>query len=122
MTWLVDTHLLLWAAIGSPRLPRRARDILEDEEARLLFVHAGVDPRRALASQGDTLWWGKPGFGQWSQPYGQFDRVVRGFDAAHGGYAEMPFAITVDSGCGFGGRLTAICLSDQGEVVDRLDH
>ena len=31
MTWLIDTHLLLWAAVGSPRLPRRARTIIERE-------------------------------------------------------------------------------------------
>ena len=42
MTWLVDTHLLLWAAIGSPRLPRRARDVLEDAQSRLLFSSASI--------------------------------------------------------------------------------
>jgi len=42
MTWLIDTHLLLWAAIGSPRLPRRARDVLEDEASRLLFSSASI--------------------------------------------------------------------------------
>ena len=42
MTWLIDTHLLLWAAIGSPRLPRRAREVLEDEGSRLLFSSASI--------------------------------------------------------------------------------
>jgi len=42
MIWLVDTHLLLWAAIGSRRLPGRAREILEDEESRLLFSSASI--------------------------------------------------------------------------------
>jgi serine/threonine protein phosphatase 1 len=119
--WTSSVRAALSAKPGHRDLLSCLHRAAHDEEARLLFVHAGVDPSRALASQGDTLWWGMPGFGQWPQPFGQFDRVVRGFDAAHGGYAELPFAITVDSGCGFGGKLTAICLSDQAEVVDRLD-
>ena len=92
-----------------------------DEESRVLLVHAGVDPSRPLASQGDTLWWGAPGFGRWDRPFGEFDRVVRGYDPAHGGTVETPFAVTADSGCGFGGALTALCLSAQGEVVDRIE-
>jgi hypothetical protein len=92
-----------------------------DEESRVLLVHAGVDPSRPLASQGDTLWWGAPGFGRWDRPFGEFDRVVRGYDPAHGGIVETPFAVTADSGCGFGGALTALCLSAQGEVVDRIE-
>ena len=40
MTWLVDTHLLLWAAVGSPRLPSTARRILENDP--VLFSSASM--------------------------------------------------------------------------------
>lgn len=30
MRLLLDTHIAIWAIIGAPELPRRARDILED--------------------------------------------------------------------------------------------
>lgn len=40
MTWLVDTHLLLWAAVGSPRLPQKARQILENDP--VLFSSASL--------------------------------------------------------------------------------
>jgi len=42
MTYLFDTHLLLWAA-GSPgRLPEKARAILLDERASVLFSAASI--------------------------------------------------------------------------------
>jgi serine/threonine protein phosphatase 1 len=119
--WTSTVRAALSARPGHRDFLSALRRAAYDENARLLFVHAGVDPSRPLASQGDTLWWGTPGFGQWDQPFGEFDRVVRGYDAARGGFVEMPFALTVDSGCGFGGKLTAICLSAQGEIEDRLD-
>jgi PIN domain nuclease of toxin-antitoxin system len=31
---LLDTHLLLWAAARSERLPREARELLEDDDKR----------------------------------------------------------------------------------------
>jgi len=34
---LLDTHLLLWAATGSDRLPARAADLIQDETNQLLF-------------------------------------------------------------------------------------
>ena len=37
MKYLLDSHLLLWAANGSPRLPRRARGILSSDEHELWF-------------------------------------------------------------------------------------
>jgi len=35
--YLLDTHLLLWAAVDSPRLPARARSVLEDPVAEVSF-------------------------------------------------------------------------------------
>lgn len=37
MRYLFDTHLLLWLAEGSPRLPRRAVEVAEDPGATILF-------------------------------------------------------------------------------------
>ena len=86
----------------------------------LLFVHAGVDPSRPLDGQGDTLWWGAPGFGRWPMGFQGFRRVIRGFDPARGGFAETAHALTIDTGCGFGGPLTAVCLDISGTIVDRI--
>ena len=35
--YLLDTHLLLWAAVDSPRLPVRTRSVLEDPAAEVSF-------------------------------------------------------------------------------------
>lgn len=42
MKLLVDTHLLLWAAYASDRLPPKARAFLEDESNLPLFSAASV--------------------------------------------------------------------------------
>lgn len=31
---LPDTHVVLWAAMDSPRIPERARDLLSDPESQ----------------------------------------------------------------------------------------
>jgi hypothetical protein len=119
--WTGQVRTALTARPGHRDLLSALRRAAYDDSGRLLFVHAGVDPSRPLASQGDTLWWGAPGFGGWARPYGDFDRVVRGYDPAHGGVSESPFAVTADSGCGFGGKLTALAFGTDGEIVDRIE-
>ena len=42
MRLLVDTHLLLWAAAGSRRLPQAARRLLEDPANEVLFSAASL--------------------------------------------------------------------------------
>lgn len=42
MNYLLDTHLLLWFAEDSPRLPNRARDIIGDRSNGLLFSVASL--------------------------------------------------------------------------------
>ena len=42
MTWLLDTHVLLWAAVDSARLPRRAREVLTDDRNALAFSSASL--------------------------------------------------------------------------------
>ena len=91
------------------------------DDGALLFVHAGVDASRPLEAQRDVLWWGAPGFGQWQSPYQGFRLVVRGFDTAHGGMARGPFSLTIDDGCGFGGKLVAACVDRAGEVIEWIE-
>ena len=91
------------------------------EEGWLLLVNAGLDPERPLETQFDSFWWGGNGFSRITEPYGRFRRVVRGFDARHPGVVETDYTVTVDGGCGFGGPLLAVCLSPEGEVVDRVE-
>ncbi len=101
------------------------------DDKSLLFVHAGIDPARPLAKQGDALWWGHPGWAAITQPYEGFRRVIRGFDRgtrqrASGdgelsGVANGPFTVSVDAGCGFGGPLLALCLAPDGEIIERIE-
>jgi len=42
MCLLVDTHLLLWAAAKSRRLPKEARRLLEDPANEVLFSAASL--------------------------------------------------------------------------------
>jgi serine/threonine protein phosphatase 1 len=91
------------------------------EPARLLFVHAGVDPNRPLSEQGDTFWWGSAYFDAIEGHYDGFARVVRGYDPAHGGRVEVEGTLSLDGGAGFGGPLYAVCLAVGGEMVEWLE-
>ena len=42
MRFLLDTHLLLWAAASSKRLPRSARELLEDAANEIYFSAASI--------------------------------------------------------------------------------
>lgn len=42
MRLLLDTHLLLWAAANSKRLPRTARELLEDETNEVYYSAASI--------------------------------------------------------------------------------
>ena len=42
MRVLVDTHLLLWAAANSERLPAEARDLVEDPAHEIFFSAASI--------------------------------------------------------------------------------
>lgn len=85
-----------------------------------LFVHAGFDPNRSFAEQTDGFWWESAGFDSHAAQFERFHRIVRGYNPAHSGYTETPFAVTVDGGCGFGGALLAVCFDPAGAILDRL--
>jgi PIN domain nuclease of toxin-antitoxin system len=42
MIYLLDTQLVLWSASGSPRLPERARDLLQDPASGFMFSSAVI--------------------------------------------------------------------------------
>lgn len=119
--WTSELRAALAAAPGhQPFLSGLRRAAFTDDQA-LLFVHAGIDVSRPLGAQSDSFWWAAGAFGRIAEPYEGFKRVVRGFDAQHGGLVVTPFTTSLDGGCGFGGTLLAVCLDASGEVIDRLE-
>ena len=109
------------AAAGHTNLFATLRHAALTEEDGLLFVHAGVDPSRAVDAQGDAFWWAKSDILDLDQPFGGFHRVVCGFDRQRRGLVEREFAVSLDAGAGRGGRLLAAALARDGSVVEVLD-
>ncbi|HLJ19273.1 MAG TPA: hypothetical protein VKU84_03700 [Stellaceae bacterium] len=91
------------------------------DQGTLLLVNAGLDATKPLDLQGDAFWWGGGAFIELLEPYESYKRVIRGFDRRHSGLIESPYAVSLDAGCGFGGALLAVCFSNDGVIVDRLD-
>jgi serine/threonine protein phosphatase 1 len=91
------------------------------ENGRVLFLHAGLDPNRPLSEQGDTLWWGSGYFDAITEPYGEIEMIVRGYDRQHRGLAMTRHTATVDGGCGFGGRLAAACFDPDGKALEWIE-
>lgn len=92
-----------------------------DEDRRILFVNAGLDPSRPLDEQRDSFWWGAGDFERLEEPFGSFSRLIRGFDPRHRGLRLGNVTVTLDGGCGFGGGLIAACLDGRGEIVDSIE-
>ena len=90
-------------------------------EESLLFVNAGIDTDKPVEEQSDALWWTGHSFAQIDAPYGRFVKVIRGYDPDHGGFDETEHTLTIDGGCGFGGGLTAVCLTPEGLITERLE-
>lgn len=90
------------------------------EDGTLLFVHAGIDTTRPLATQSDSLWWGGSNFSQISEPYEGVRTIIRGFSPNGKGIAVTPLTATLDGGCGFGGPLVAACFDSSGAMIDRI--
>ncbi|MGB0551988.1 MAG: hypothetical protein ACPGQV_05350 [Alphaproteobacteria bacterium] len=90
-------------------------------EESLLFVNAGIDTEKPVEEQSDVLWWAGHSFAQIDKPFGQFAKVVRGYDPDHGGFHENDYTVTIDGGCGFGGALIAVCFTPNGLIIERLE-
>lgn len=90
-------------------------------DGRLLFVSAGLDPDRPLSQQADSFWWGDRGFDAIQASYDGYRLVVRGFDRQKRGAQMGAHTATIDQGCGFGGPLSAVCFSAEGEPVEFVE-
>ena len=91
------------------------------EDGGILLVSAGLDPARPVEDQGDSLWWGHQGFEAIDGPVEGFQRIVRGLDPDNGGMFIGPITVTLDGGCGRGGRLLATRISLSGELGEAIE-
>jgi serine/threonine protein phosphatase 1 len=91
------------------------------EEEGVLFVHAAIDPSRPLAAQGDAFWWGRDDILELSESFEGFRRVVRGIDREQRSFVERSFAVSLNSGTGPFGRLTAACFGARGETLELIE-
>lgn len=119
--WTGSLRAAMQAAPGHYALMSALRRAAYTDDGTLLFVHAGIDPGRPLSAQSDSLWWGNGSFNRLTQPYGEFNRVIRGFDRGHSGVQATPFTASIDAGCGFGGPLVAACFDCGGEIADLIE-
>jgi len=108
------------ASPGHTRLFAGLRHAALTGEGGLLFVHAGLDPSRPLAAQGDAFWWGGRDILALEAPFAGFRRVIRGFDRQRRGLVDGEFAISLDAGAGRGGPLLAAAIASDGTVEDVL--
>ena len=119
--WSLELRRAMRAHPGHERLLASVRRAAFTEDRNILFVHAGVAIDKPLSAQQDSFWWGAGNFDAIDAPYEGFARIVRGCDPDGGGPAMGRVAATVDSGCGFGGRLSAVCFAPDGTPVDAVE-
>jgi serine/threonine protein phosphatase 1 len=119
--WTGSLRAAMNAAEGHSTLFAALRHAAYTGEGGLLFVHAGIDPRRTLSQQGDLFWWGGADVVELEAPFANFRRVIRGFDRDRRGIVEGRFGAAVDGGAGRGGRLQAACFAVDGSVVDSCE-
>lgn len=119
--WSSEMNSRMRGHPGHYRFMSSIRRAAFNEERSLLFVHSGIDASRPLSAQRDRFWWGDDNFAAIDAPWEGFRRIVRGYDPDRGGLAIGPVAATVDSGCGFGGRLTAVCFAPDGAPLETVD-
>jgi hypothetical protein len=115
--WTGELREAVQAAPGHRAYMSHLSHAAYTQDGALLFVSAGIDSSRPLDAQGDALWWGGRGFSTLAEPYYGCRLVVRGYDPARGGYTIGPHTATLDAGCGFGGPLTAACVTPGDGVV-----
>jgi serine/threonine protein phosphatase 1 len=120
--WTAQLREAMKANPGHMDLLGRLRSAAVTRDETVLFVNTGLDPEKALGQQGDLFWWHGAGFNALPPSgYGGFQRVVRGFDPGRRGLVQTPGKLSLDAGAGFGGPLASVCLSPDGEVLDRLE-
>ena len=119
--WTGELRDAMNAAPGHTMLFSSLRHAAITDDPGLLFVHAAIASSRPLAAQGDAFWWGREDILDLAAPFAGFRRVVRGVDRHHRGLVEREFAVSLDGGCGHGGRLLAACFGLDGQVLDRVE-
>ncbi len=119
--WTNRLRVVMREADGHERLMNVLRRAAYTRNGTVLFVNAGIDPRRPLSQQGDSFWWGSRDFEALSEPFSGFDRVVRGAAPRHRGVVITDRIASIDGGCGFGGPLVAACFDGAGNLVDMIE-
>ncbi|MGK9234689.1 hypothetical protein KXS07_18030 [Inquilinus limosus] len=119
--WTNGLREAIRAAPGHNALYAALRRAAYTEDDGILFVSAGLDPSRPLAAQGDAFWWSAPAFAALQEPYAGFRRLIRGYDPAGGGLRLDGPAVTLDSGCGRGGRLAAGLFDPDGTLAEIVE-
>lgn len=114
--WTNALRASLRNAIGHGEMMSSLRHAALSDDGRVLLVNAGIDTSRPLTAQSDSFWWGGTEFSSIEAPYGEVGRIVRGFDRAKPGAVETEFTLTLDGGCGRGGKLLAGLLDGAGRV------
>ena len=119
--WTSALRTAMNAAEGHTQLFAALRHAAISEDDGLLFVHAGIDPSRPLAAQGDAFWWNERDIVDLPKPFAGFRRVVRGFERERRGIVEGEFGVSIDGGAGRGGRLLAVAVALDGTIAEVLD-
>ncbi len=119
--WTNRLRATVRARDGHDRLLSALKRAAFTENGSLLFVNAGIDPSRGLSEQSDSFWWRGKAFEAIDGPYLDFVRVVRGFDPLQHGVVIGDNTASIDSGCGFGGPLTAACFDTSGQLIRTIE-
>jgi serine/threonine protein phosphatase 1 len=119
--WTNNVRAIIRSHPGHYELLGLLKRAAHTDDDGLLLVNAGIDPARPLETQKDSFWWVSGLFSRITEPYGGYQRVVRGFGPDHPGLALTDFTATVDAGCGFGGPLIAACFLADGTLADSLE-
>lgn len=118
--WTTALRNAMNAAPGHVALFSSLRHAALTDDNQLLFVHAGIEPTRPLAAQGDAFWWNDRDIARLAAPFDGFRRVVRGYDRHQRGLVESEFAVSLDAGAGRGGNLLAAAFTSSGAVLEVL--
>jgi len=119
--WTSSVRAALAARPGHRALLTGLRRAAFTDDGGLLFVNAGLDPKKPLDLQRDAFWWGLGDLLELHEPYDGFRRIVCGYHRRHAGPVETPNVVSLDAGCGFGGPLVAACFAPDGGVLARLE-
>ncbi|MBK1697014.1 hypothetical protein [Rhodovibrio salinarum] len=119
--WTGQVRRAMQAHHGHSELLGRLHNAAETGPGGALFVHTGLSPDRPLDRQGDLFWWHGGGFSRLTGGYGDYARVVRGYDPGGGTPTDETHKLSLDIGCGRGGPLQAACLDRYGHVLGTVE-